>query len=182
MAALDLHERSRIKDWVVAGILLGMVAGIIFLGFEMVVAALMGQGFFMPLRMIGAIILGSGALEPASSLATAAIVGLLVHIALSALFGTVFAAVAAGVSAVRENRFALAGSATVYGLVLWIVNFYVIAPPLFPWFGMANEVVQFFAHAFFYGTALSLLLMAAHRGEAARQADTGPSERAARVV
>ncbi len=44
------------------------------------------------------------------------------------------------------------------GLLLWLVNFYVIAPVAFPWFGMADPVVQFIAHAFFFGTAPGSLL------------------------
>jgi hypothetical protein len=44
------------------------------------------------------------------------------------------------------------------GFALWIVNFYVIAPFAFPWYAMANPVVQFLAHTFFFGTALGLLL------------------------
>ncbi len=43
-------------------------------------------------------------------------------------------------------------------LLLWLVNFYVVAPVLFPWFLMANPVVQFLAHTFFFGTVLGLSL------------------------
>lgn len=40
-----------------------------------------------------------------------------------------------------------------------------IAPFAFPWFGMANPVVQFFAHTFFFGTVLGLLLASRVSGE-----------------
>jgi hypothetical protein len=46
----------------------------------------------------------------------------------------------------------------VLGLPLWLVNFYIIAPAVFPWFTNANPVVQFLAHTFFFGTALGIYL------------------------
>jgi hypothetical protein len=67
-------------------------------------------------------------------------------------------ATALGEGALRDNRGALIGAATVFGLVLWLVNFYVIAPVLFPWFLMSPPPVQFLAHTIFFGTALGLLI------------------------
>jgi hypothetical protein len=72
--------------------------------------------------------------------------------------GAGFGIVASAIEALRENRTLLIGAATAAGFALWIVNFYVIAPFAFPWFAMANPVVQFLAHAFFFGTVLGLLM------------------------
>ena len=81
----------------------GVIGGVIFAAFEMIAAAiLMGpNAFFMPLRMIGAMVLGPEALDPGYSLLTAAIAGLIVHMVLSVAFATVFAwmAPAAGTDA-----------------------------------------------------------------------------------
>jgi hypothetical protein len=52
----------------------------------------------------------------------------------------------------------LAIAGTLLGLALWVFNFYVVAPIAFPWFGMANPVVQFVAHAFFFGTVLGVIV------------------------
>ncbi len=85
------------------------------------------------------------------------------------IYGAVFGAFASTAGFLRNSRWALIGVATVFGFALWIVNFYVVAPILFPWFGMANPVVQFFAHTFFFGTVLGLVLAArAHPDEQAR--------------
>ncbi len=165
MSTMRLDARSGAGSWVFTGAVMGIVAGIAFAMFEMIVAQIMGDGFFMPLRMIGAIVLGQGALEPSYTLATAAIAGVVVHMVLSAIYGAVFGAVASAVGVLRANRGVLVGVATVFGLLLWLVNFYVIAPMLFPWFLMANPVVQFAAHTFFYGTALGLLLGGAWRND-----------------
>jgi uncharacterized membrane protein YagU involved in acid resistance len=160
MNATHLDARSGVGGWAVAGLVAGIVSGITFAMFEMIVAAIMGQGFFAPLRMIAAIGLGEGALppQPTIGLATVVPVGLIIHMALSMVYAAGFGIVASAIGALRENRALLVGAATLAGLALWIVNFYVIAPFAFPWFAMANPVVQFLAHTFFFGTVLGLLL------------------------
>jgi hypothetical protein len=149
----------RSTTWLAAGAVFGLVAGVFFALFEMLAAWQMGDGFWMPLRMIGAILLGADALEPTYSLAGAAIVGSLLHMTLSALYGAVFA----GITAVGGllSRPVLVAAATVYGLALWLVNFYVIASFAFEWFQDADPLVQFLAHTFVYGSLLGLLLAAA---------------------
>ena len=142
------------------GIVWGMVAGIVFAMFEMIMAAILGDGFFMPLRMIGAIILGKGALMSSYSLAEAGLVGLIVHMMLSAMFGLVFGLVIGSVTALRSSRAITVVTATVFGFTLWIFNFYVITTVAFDWFKMSNQTVQFFAHTFFFGSMLGLLFAA----------------------
>ncbi len=163
MSTTRVGVRPATLRWVIAGLVGGIIAGIVFAMFEMIVAAIMGDGFFAPLMMIGAIVLGQGALpmpEPTIGLTTIVPVGIAVHMVLSMIYGVVFGAVASSVGFLRNNRWALIGAVTVFGFALWIVNFYVVAPILFPWFLMANPVVQFLAHTFFFGTALGLVLAA----------------------
>jgi hypothetical protein len=148
----------RSRTWLAAGAAFGLVAGLFFALFEMVAAWQMGDGFWMPLRMIGAILLGADALEPTYSLAGAAIAGALLHMMLSALYGAMFAAIASvGGLLSRPARVA---AATVYGLALWLANFYVVASFAFEWFQDADPLVQFLAHTFVYGSLLGLLLAA----------------------
>lgn len=161
-----MASNGRTARWLVRGGIAGLVAGVVFAMFEMIVAAIMGDGFIMPLRMIGAIPLGKdAALGPNASMATVVIAGGVTHMMLSIAYGVVFAAIALAVPAPRRGSAALVGTATVYGFALWIMNFDLIAPGPFPWFGGANPAVQFVAHTFFYGTALGLLL-AARLGDA----------------
>jgi hypothetical protein len=108
--------------------------------------------------MIGAIGLGQAALEPSTSLAVAAPAGLVIHMILSAIYGAAFGLLVARVGPIRSSRFVLAIAGTLLGLALWVFNFYVVAPIAFPWFGMANPVVQFVAHAFFFGTVLGVIV------------------------
>lgn len=138
---------------------MGLIAGVVFIVFELIIAGTIGPGLFGPLRLISAIVLGQ---PPTIGLASAIIVGLIVHFVLSAVFGLVFGVIAWLGRSVLANRVILIGAATVYGFLLWIVNFYVIVRGigLFPWFSMPNPVVQFLAHTIFFGTALGLLLSA----------------------
>ncbi len=168
MSATHAGARPATGRWVIAGLVGGIAAGIVFAMFEMIMAAIMGDGFFAPLMMIGAIVLGQGALpmpEPTIGLSTIVPVGIAVHMALSMMYGAGFGIVASAVGALRENRTLLVGAATLAGLALWIVNFYAVAPIAFPWFAMANPVVQFLAHTFFFGTVLGLLLASRSGGE-----------------
>lgn len=160
MNAIQLDARTGTGGWVLTGAIMGIIAGIAFVVFEMVVAWVLQGAPFGPPRMISAIALGQGALPPSPtvSLAAALPVALIIHFVLSAIYGAVFGAIASAIGALRNSRGALIVAANVFGLLLWLVNFYVIAPILFPWFLMANPVVQFFAHTFFYGSALGLVL------------------------
>jgi hypothetical protein len=142
---------------VTTGLVAGIVAGIVFAMFEMLVAAIQGMGFFAPLRTIAAIVLGEGTLEPSSSLTSAVVVGLIVHMMLSAVYGLVLALVVWAWTLLQQPLWSVVG-ATIYGFALWIVNFFAIAPVAFPWFGMADDLVQFVAHPFFFGTVLGALL------------------------
>jgi hypothetical protein len=167
IATTRLGTRADAGGWVLRGAVMSIAAGGAFLIFEMIAAGIMGQSTFGPFRVIAAIVLGEGVLlvQPTVGLAVVVPVALAVHYALSAFYGAVFGTVAAVIGALRNGRMALVVAASVFGFVLWLANFYVIAPALFPWFLMANPVVQVIAHTFFFGTALGLMLGIRLRGE-----------------
>ncbi len=144
--------RSEVPWALGVGVIGGLVAGVVFAAFEMMAsAAMMGMdAFFMPLRMIGAILLGRGALDPSYSIWAAATAGMLVHMLLAMVYGIVFAVVLGGLRSAASDIM-LGGT---YGFALWIVNFYLIAPRAFPWFLDASPVVQFIGHTFFFGVVL----------------------------
>lgn len=129
----------------------GLTAGVAFAVFQMLASALLAgpDGLWMPLRMIGAILLGSRALDPQFPLAAAAMAGVGLHLVLSVEFAAVFAAIASRMRSPAAVRLTGIG----FGMLLWLINFYVIAPPgAWIWFpDRSNPVVQFLAHAFFFG-------------------------------
>jgi tetrahydromethanopterin S-methyltransferase subunit F len=164
-------------DWLKHGLIGGIIAGIVFAAFEMIVAAILDgpSAFFMPLRMIGGIALGEQALDPGFSLAAAGVAGLVVHMVLSAVYGAGVAGVARYVPVLASSAIALIVWASVAGLGLWLVNFYVIAPiGGWTWFpDGTNAVVQFVAHTFFYGTVLGIYLNAVARRSRTQVTTTG---------
>jgi hypothetical protein len=148
--------------WIRYGILGGILAGIVFALFEMIVAAVLDgtEAFFMPLRMIGGMGLGPAAMDPGTSLLTAGGVGLAIHMALSMVYGVAITAVLGLVPQLSATRTAVLASTSLAGFGLWVANFYVFAP-IFGWTWFPNETnpfVQIVAHTVFFGTALGLIL------------------------
>ena len=160
MATVGTPAHQNLGWWIKHGALGGLIAGVIFALFEMLMAALLQEAFFGPLRMIGATVLGQQALQPGYPLAGAAIVGLLVHMILSVAYGVVFALLLAYAPTLARTRLVVGTAAGLYGLLLWLVNFYVVAPLAgWTWFpNRTNPIVQVVAHAVFFGTALGLYL------------------------
>ena len=156
------ERRADVGAWLRYGILGGVVAGITFAMFEMIMAVVLdgGDAFFMPLRMIGGIGLGKQALDPGTSLLTAGGAGLVIHMILSMMYGVVVAAVLSLIPQLSASRAAVLISASVVGFALWIVNFYVLAQVFgWTWFpNNTNAAVQFVAHTFLYGSVLGLVL------------------------
>jgi hypothetical protein len=162
--ATTTFDRARGEPslWLRYGLGAGIVAGIVFAMFEMVMALVLNgsNAFFMPLRMIGAIGLGQSALMPSTSLLSAGGAGLIIHMVLSMMFGAIVAAIIAYVPQLSQSRASVVGAASVAGFLLWIVNFYVLAN-LFGWTWFpdnTNAAVQFVAHTLFFGSVLGLIL------------------------
>ncbi|HVA87996.1 MAG TPA: hypothetical protein VNF73_16945 [Candidatus Saccharimonadales bacterium] len=155
-------RRIATGTWIRYGIVGGIVGGIVFAMFEMIMAVVLngGDAFFMPLRMIGAIALGKSALDPTSSLLTSGGAGLVVHMALSMMYGVVVAGVLALVPSLSRSTVAVLVLASLAGFGLWIMNFFVLAGVFgWTWFpDSQNVAVQFVAHTFMYGSVLGLVL------------------------
>jgi len=159
---LPAHATTRSSTWIRAGLVGGVVAGIVFAMFEMIMAVVLNgpDAFFMPLRMIGAIALGMPALDPSSSLLTAGGAGLVVHMALSMMYGVAVAAVIFAVPALRRSTASVVATASAAGFGLWVVNFFLLANAFgWSWFPSGQNVaVQFIAHTVMFGSVLGLLL------------------------
>lgn len=162
---METRTFSRTVDtgaWIKHGVIGGIIAGIVFAMFEMIMAVVQtgADAFFMPLRMIGGIALGSSALEPSTSLVTAGGVGIVVHMMMSALYGAVIAGLATAVPALPSSTTSLVLWTSLAGFGLWLVNFFVIAPiGGWRWFPDGTDpLAQFVAHTFFFGSVLGLYL------------------------
>jgi hypothetical protein len=124
------------------GAVAGLLAGAAFIAVTMWFASSMGDPAQGPLKMISTIVLGQGALESGTASAG---VGLVVHAVLSVAFGIAFGLIA---PLLRTNgTAALVGA--VYGALLYVVNFLVVAPIAFPVFAMANQPFELVVHIVF---------------------------------
>jgi hypothetical protein len=104
----------------VRGALGGFVAGLVFIGITMWFSDSLGNPTEGPLNLISTLVLGGDALETGDVNAG---VGFVVHSVLSVAFGMLFALVVSFFG--NNGTLALAGG--VYGALLYVVNFQLIA-------------------------------------------------------
>ncbi len=144
------------------GLVGGIIAGTAFILAEMFFSQMLGNPFFAPPRLISTIVLGKAAAMPGyQAVPSSVAVGFIIHYLLSIFFGIVTAWIA-----IRIGRHPVLGRGWTFvilgflaGMVIWGINFYVIAPALFPQFDMVNAFWGgFVAHAIF-GVVLGLYLM-----------------------
>lgn len=137
----------------------GAVSGAVFAAVAMWYADSTGASAGVPLQMISTIIKGSEAILHGTGSVG---VGLAIHAGLSVLYGALFGL---AVPRFRTNgTVAIAG--TVYGALLFILNFIYIAPLAFYAFNKANYPFELFAHLV-YGMLLSFAFFSSgvRRGE-----------------
>jgi hypothetical protein len=162
MSTVRRDYHPDIAWWVGQGVVGGIIAGLTFAVFETLAAIVMDglAAIFMPIRMISSIVLGAGAMDPSFPLLTALVAGVLVHLVLSAIFGVIVGLIGFTMPALSHSRGVWLVSTSLFGLALWIVNFYVIAPIAgWTWFpNQTNPVIQAIAHTFFFGTPLGIYL------------------------
>ncbi len=167
MAVRDPAARSGVRWWDRQGLRGGVLAGIGFAVVELVMLDLQGGHLVVArfLRRIAAMWIGPQALAPDFPFTTVAVVGLLIHFGLSALFGLIFTWMTESrIHELARPRAMLVLAATGYGLLLWPLNLYLIAPFVgWEWFAQETEpAVQAAAHLC-YGLLLGLYL--SHRLE-----------------
>ncbi len=147
------------------GVIGGAIGGIIFAIAEMIGGSVIdGSPFFMPLKAFASIPIGKE--PPKIAWATAVPVGVISHMVLSIIYGVIFALIIAYLPMLRVSPVLLVVAASVYGFLLWLINFFVVAGAISrPWFKMAPRGEQFVYHTIFYGTVLGLYLVAVMRRE-----------------
>ena len=136
-AAIGLHP----INWR-AAIWASVIGGLVFAALEVLMVPLFqGKSPWAPLHMIGAIALGPNAMT-APDLFDVRIIGtaVVVHMALAILYGVILAFVIARL----DMGMAIAIGA-IYGLALYLVNFYVFTK-WFPWFADARDWISVFTH------------------------------------
>lgn len=133
-------------DWK-AAIWAGIVAGAVFMMLEMLLVQFFGpMSMWAPPRMIAAMVMGEGVLPPPDSFdAMAFMVAMLIHFLLSVILALIFGWI---ISRWKMSLTAAAIVGTVFGLVVYLVNFYGLTA-VFPWFADARGWIAIFSHAMF---------------------------------
>lgn len=138
LIGIDMQTDWRAAVWA------GIIAGLAFLIAEMLLVWLvMGMSPWAPPRMMAAILLGKDVLPPPADFSLAALAAAMaVHLPLSIAYGLLLGWI---VRRLEMGAALLAGAA--FGLVaVYLVNFYLIAPVLFPWFVEARNWISIAAH------------------------------------
>ena len=144
------------------GLGFGLVAGMIFALMEIAVAG-RGATPLMPLRMSASVLLGQAAID-GTSVALASVVGMSVHLALSALFGLTYGLLDGHRPDEPERSWSRqAGFGVLYGLVLWLINFQIVGRLSHPWFLTVPQFGQALMHALFFGLPLALMYVQRER-------------------
>lgn len=138
-----VHLRT---DWK-AAVWAGLVAGLAFMMAEMLLVWLVqGMSPWGPPRMIAAMALGRDMLPPPADFSFVGVMtAMLIHFPLSIVYGLVL-----GWAIHRLDKGAALLVGAVFGLIaVYAVNFYLIAPVVFPWFVEARNWVGALAHVIF---------------------------------
>lgn len=109
-----------------SGALAGLVGGVVMAMWSMVVLAATRAGFWTPVNLIAHTI-WRGAPTDGSFRVGALLLGLMVHMVMSVAFGVVLATLATRLAGTLP---ALLAAGMTFGLVLWLVNQYVIWPAI----------------------------------------------------
>jgi uncharacterized membrane protein YagU involved in acid resistance len=136
----------------IRGAVAGVASGLVFAAATMWFASSMPDGSAeMPLHMIATVVQGDDAMAAGT---TNVAVGVVVHLVLSALFGMVFALIA---PRLRTNQLIAVGG-HVYGALLYVLNFAILAPLVFNTFELANQPFELVVHVVF-GSLLALAFL-----------------------
>jgi hypothetical protein len=140
------HDKT---DWK-AAIWAGVIAAVIFMMVEMLmVMSVMGQSPWGPSRMIAAMLMGRDVLPPPASFdGSIMAVAMMIHFPLSIIYGLILGWIVHRLTGM--NTIAVG---VLFGFAIYFVNFYLIAPAMFPWFMQARNWVSLASHLI-YGAVL----------------------------
>ena len=143
----DAYTRTILGPGAIAGVVAALVMGLLW----MILSAAQGQGFFTPLKLIGAFWFAGAAME--YDLA-ATVAGLLSHLAVGAVLGVVFAALVRNVRS--PSKLIAAGLG--YGAAVYVLMTYAALPWANPIMFAAIDRGWFFVIHLAFGLTLPLTL------------------------
>jgi len=128
-----------------------MAAGMMFGMLQMIVEAVIGHGFWSPLRYIASVFTRGASIDPSFSLGPV-IVGLGGHMMNSVILGVIFAAM---VWKPVHNPIVLAMAGMMWGAIVYVVMWWAVIPTIDPAMTLLNAPWFFVSHLVF-GMVLGL--------------------------
>jgi hypothetical protein len=150
------------------GVRASLAAGGLFGVLEIVASWIAHAQPLAPVRAAASLLLRERAYQ-SGYLAFALILGVAVHFSLALLYGYAFGLMST--EARLATRVNLAREAAIgfgFGLLLWFINFVVIARGLYPWLFASNQLNQAALHGLAFGLPLSWLFARKERRRVAR--------------
>lgn len=153
--------KARGKTLAGEGVLFGVLAGILFLLAQVAGTAVVGDAAIAPVRRYAGLVLGRAVL---SSTADVVVLGVFVHLALSALYGFGYALLTSRLLRGTTKSYAReAGFGLLFGVLLWAFEAQVLVRLLCPWLGARSQPMELAMYAVFFGLPLGLMLAAGER-------------------
>lgn len=121
----SIHSEHSAKSIWLGGAISGIVSGIAMAMVGMVTTYFLGMGLWLPVKLIAATVLGENAL---TSSASAILLGMAIHIMMSAILGVIFAFLTVKIK--KMQVIMLWGVA--FGIAVWAVMTYLVLPIVDP--------------------------------------------------
>jgi hypothetical protein len=153
-----VRERHSTRHLLLHGAIGGVIGGVLFAVATMLIDLVLGYPFYATFEALGSTVVPGGAAGELTA-AQAVPAGLIGHMGLSILYGIVFVYLATLAGRKRPGPL-LFLFALFYAGFLWLVNFVIIVPVLFPdfvTFGELSMAAFTFSHLF-YGLGLGAYL------------------------
>jgi hypothetical protein len=151
-----LRRDRRVGEVELEGVYAGLLAGLVLLFCEMLVAGVAGGGLVTPFVYAASIIMAERAFE--APLLVTVITGALIYAAALAIWGFLYGMVAAAERfRARRSRLLQALMGSLAGGLLWVVAYGVLARWFHPWLMGTMPFVQLVLLAGVFGTALGLV-------------------------
>ena len=130
---------------------------------ELIDPGFMGDRALDPVRIAASIAILTHAMGPVAR-SELVIVGILVHIVLCLAFGAIYGAANNSFRARTRGRpdFQIAFGA-MFGLAVWLLDFRIVAPIVYPWLIVTSHLRQAALHSVFFGVPLGISLSAFER-------------------
>jgi hypothetical protein len=151
------------RDRLVEGALCGLFGGVVLLIAQTIAAQLKHSSPAAPLRLTASLLLGPSALTTRAVVPTV-LVGVLLLAGLAVGYGALFGLVAGALP--REDRtdaFRLPALGILWGFLVWLIGFQIIARVAFPWLLRESKFSELILHAFFYGLPMALAFLMVER-------------------